>query len=287
MKHIKNALAILLVLSLSLTLLCACSGTQDAPQGDEPKQEETAKVSVGILNAIGTSEEELNASSEDATYTFFDTLNSMLLALKAGKIDRADNIPDCVGYYVTANNETIQLQKPSSKRSAVLKYHMGVMNDRTDLQKKLNDTIAAMKDDGTLQELTKTYIDGYVIKGRTPDVIEIPEIEGAETLNVAVTGDIPPLDFVTADGNPAGFNVAVLAEISKRLNVNINLVNVDSAARAVTLTSGKADILFWVATLEFVDSALNNEAICNADVPQNVALTEAYYTSDSGQLALK
>ena len=280
MKHIKNALALLLVLSLSLTLLCACGGTQ------EPS-EPTEKVSVGILNAIGISEEKLNQSSKDTKWTFYNTLDAMLMALEAGKIDRADNIPDCVGLYVTANNDKIQMQKPSEQRSAVLKYHMGVMNDRTDLQKKLNDAITAMKADNTLDKLTTDYIDGYVVKGRTPEVIEIPTIEGAETLNVAVTGDIPPLDFVTADGKAAGFNVAILAELSKRLNMNINLITVDSAARAITLTSGKADVLFWVATLEFADTSLNNEPICNADVPDSVALTEPYYTSNSGQLVLK
>ena len=46
------------------------------------------------------------------------------------------------------------------------------------------------------------------------------------------------------ENSPAGFNTAVLAEISKRINKNFELVDIDSNARAVALTSKKLTLYF-------------------------------------------
>ena len=76
----------------------------------------------------------------------------------------------------------------------------------------------------------------------------MPVIEGAQTLKVAVTGSLPPMDYVAADGSPAGFNTALLAEISNRIGKNIELVVVDSVGRAAALASGTVDAVFWTRT---------------------------------------
>ena len=279
MKTIKKLLAVLMATTLSITALCACGNTEKKPL-------ESGKEPAGMLSAIGVTEEKLNNISGDTEWTFFDSLDAMLLALQSQKIKRANYIPESVGQYVTANNDKILFGEPSNKRSAVLNYHMGVLKDNKDLQNTLNNALAEMKSDGTLTKLSEKYIDGYIIKGKTPEAIEIPEIKGAKTIKVAITGSLPPLDFVSEDGKAAGFNVAVLAEISKRANLNIELVNIDCAARSIALTSGKVDALFWVATIEFAaDSELKGNE--NIDVPENVALTDSYYFGKSGQLTLK
>ena len=48
-----------------------------------------------------------------------------------------------------------------------------------------------------------------------------------------------------ADGTFAGFNTAYLAEIGKRLDKNIKLVQVSSVGRATALSSGTVDVVFW------------------------------------------
>ena len=72
--------------------------------------------------------------------------------------------------------------------------------------------------------------------------------EGADTIKVAVTGSLPPMDYVGPDGAPAGFSTAVLAEIAKRLGKNIEIVVVDSVGRAAALASGVVDAVFWTRT---------------------------------------
>jgi hypothetical protein len=106
-----------------------------------------------------------------------------------------------------------------------------------------DDAIEDMKEDGTLDKLIKEYITD-VVAGKEPKAVEF-EDKGDETITVAVTGDLPPMDYVAADGSFAGFNTAILSEIGKRLNKKIELKQVDSAARAMTLSSKEADVVFW------------------------------------------
>ena len=99
--------------------------------------------------------------------------------------------------------------------------------------------------------------------------VAFEKFEGAETIKVAVTGDLPPIDYVAADGTPAGFNTAILAEIGKRLKVNIELMNVESGARAAALSSKRADVVFWFQVRA-------GEGV-QPDVPEGVILSESYY----------
>ena len=99
----------------------------------------------------------------------------------------------------------------------------------------------------------------------------MPKFDGAKTIKVAVTGDLPPLDFISANGKPAGFNTAVLAEIANRMLLNIELVNVDGGARAAALTSKQVDVVFWaiVPVSEIIPT--------DSDKPDGIILSEPYF----------
>ena len=101
-----------------------------------------------------------------------------------------------------------------------------------------------------MQEMEKLVQDHITaaINGDEISPIRMPVIDGAETIKVAVTGALPPMDYVVADGTPAGFNTAVLAEIANRTGKNIEIVVVDSLGRAAALASGTVDAVFWTRT---------------------------------------
>lgn len=122
-----------------------------------------------------------------------------------------------------------------------------MMESNAALRDEFNAAIADMKADGTLERLVKEQIDDAIDGGEIAP-IEMPKIDGADTVKVAVTGALPPMDYVAADGTPAGFNTAVLAEIGNRIGKNIELVVVDSLGRAAALASGTVDAVFWTRT---------------------------------------
>ena len=129
--------------------------------------------------------------------------------------------------------------------------------------------------------LAKQYITDLKKDGEPPKV-EIAKIEGADTIKIAVTGDLPPIDLVLADGSPAGFNTAVLSEISKRLKKNVEIVSIESGARASALTSKRADVIFWA----IVPTETAGRP-ADVDMPEGATLTTPYFKDDIIHIGLK
>ena len=244
-------------LALVMLLMCAGCGGGDkkteepAPAKTEQKAEDGK---VGALMPIGLDEEGYKRWTKDvaevegqtaytapATVTFFDNMNSMIAALQSKQIDRFAT-SSRVGNYIAAHNDALKVIDNNFK--PVLGYSIGMLEKNAAQIEEINTAIKAMKDDGTVDKLVKENITD--VGNGEPAAMDMPVIEGAPTIKVAVTGDMPAMDFVTADGKPAGFNVAFLSELSKRINKNIELVDIDAGARSAALSSGQVDALFWV-----------------------------------------
>lgn len=126
-----------------------------------------------------------------------------------------------------------------------------------------------MDKDGKLGILERSFISGP----QDPDKfkrINFEKFDDAKTINVAVTGDMPPLDYIGEDGRAAGFNTAILSEIGHRLKVNINLVNIETGARAIALKSGRADVVFWFQMFSGDEKLI-------PDIPDGVIVSMPYY----------
>ena len=128
---------------------------------------------------------------------------------------------------------------------------------------------------------------------------------------MAVTGCLPPMDYVAPDGTVAGFNTAILAEIGRRIGKNIKYSQVDSGGRALALSTGSVDVVFWVRGVATGSKTINmtdeefaaykeemekdftpeeKEAIAHLDeilprvreytrdMPDGTIITEPYYT---------
>ena len=249
---------------------------------------------------------------------FFDNLSSMLMALEAGKIGEME-VPQVVGEYLCANNSKLMMAMEFDKSASLHSFGKSILDltQGTDfafmllkkneaLRDTFNEAINAMKEDGTMARLEQEYLSSAMSESAIKPVT-IATIPGAATVKVAVTGDIPPLDYVSSNGTPAGFNTAVLAEISKKIGKNIQLVNIDAGARTTSLASGSVDIVFWTRTnleatriahtvngfkenstgkslsddeaylLAQINEKQNWTSYEHIDVPENTITTEPYY----------
>lgn len=229
------------------------SSTQDAATIMTKHFEDYSEVYIGIdINNISVK--------------FYDSLNTMLLALNKGEIDSI-TVPRPVGRYVIENNKNFNVKGFNywdSLDSSTLNF--GLMDAK--LAKKFNEAIAGIKQDGTLAMLTDKYIENF----ETPASETFEKFDDAETITVAVTGDLPPIDYVDASGTPAGFNVAVLKEIAKRLHVNIKTISIDSGSRIAALTSGRADVIFWLRGDRY-----KHEVTIADKINSTIILSEPYY----------
>lgn len=235
---------------------------------------------IGFLTRLNVDEEEFSRIIQNSQSTtgwhilsnrhelygvkFYDSLTSMVMALEKGEIDELA-VPDVVAEYVTEANPDLEMCCLATLNSP-MSLAFGFRKDNPALAEQFNYALQAMEDDWTLPELQGIYI--YSSNRNKP--VEFTKYDGAETIKAAVTGDLPPIDFVDADGKPSGFNTALLAEIGRRLKVNIELIDIDAGARNTALMSGKVDVVFWYETSE--------NLTWNFDAPEGVILSKPYYS---------
>ena len=272
-----------------LLLICAVALVITGCGGGEKKTPDEFKI--GTITRLNVSEILLDNYFEKAAsrmaqtsdlaapkHIFFDNMNAMIAGLQSGQIDVMSTYR-AVADYVIARNDNFELStkrvpKISDSFCCALRQEDSALKDSFDL------AIKELEVSGKLKELTKTYIND--LKGNDPPAVEMPHFDGAETIKIAVTGDLPPLDLVTSDGKPAGFNTALLAEISSLIEKNFELVQVDSGARASALTSKQVDVVFWV-TVPLDDTIVPPDY----DKPEGVIVTEPYFTDEIAHVKLK
>lgn len=274
----KKFFALLVTCALLVT---GCGGSEPKTSNDKPVNEPFKLGTIKYLNVTETlldeyfekvaSRMEQTSSMRAPKHVFFDNMPSMLAALDSGQIDALTTYK-CVGEYLAAQNAKCEVTTKGVPKISD-SFCCALREDEADLKKEFDDAILKLNSDGTLKKLSKTYITDVNFND-LPAVV-MPHFDNAQTIKVAVTGDLPPLDFVRADGKAAGFNTAVLSAISQQLGKNFELVNVDSGARSVALTSGEVDVVFWVAVP-------NDETFVPADFdkPDGVIVTEPYFTDE-------
>ena len=248
----------IILLLMIIFMISGCGASQS-----DDKQ----TIKIGTLTQLNTTPEQAAKLVSGGQLNFFDNFNSMQMALSSGNINVIQTYGN-VAKYMAAKNSELKISE-SQTVHLVDNFCCAMREDDVALKDLFNSAITSMKSDGTLDALVKKYITEFE---DTPVPVDIAKIDGAETIEVGITGDLPMLDYVLPDGKPAGFNTAVLSEISKRIGKNIELVEIESAARAAALTSGQVDVVFWV-----VVPADESNRPKDFDVPAGVAVTDPYY----------
>ena len=268
-KFLSMALALAIVLSLCLPV-CA---EDSANTGEVQKY-----GNIGRLSKLNITEDELNDVLKDIMvnsicnrYVFFNTMTDMLMALNRGDIVVLETDQNTVRYIVSRNDNIVD--RPPYLNPNNLMFSILLRGEDTELRDQMSGCIVEMEKNGTLAEMKQRYIED-VINGDDPDAVVPQVFPGSRTIKVAVTGDRPPMDFVSAGGEPLGFNTALIAEIAKRLEFNVEFVTVDCGARGIALATGVCDIVFWMEIGDFE----NWEGADFEDQPENTIVTEPYMT---------
>jgi len=171
---------------------------------------------------------------------FFNSNSDGITALMFGKIDSM-MLPAMSAEFYIKRNQT--LKKIEEKEKNKFYTVMVLRTENSELRDRINNTIKTLEKNGKLKELQDEWINNFPAD-REPSMKEIPLINGAKTYYVGVSGDMTPLDYIGVDGRPAGFNVALLSEISKQLNINFKFLSLENQAKYTALHSRKIDIIF-------------------------------------------
>ena len=267
---------------------CGGGGEQPAQKADDANKTD-GKIQLGMITHLNASEQrmdEILSAIEESEkiplskykVKYFDSLKLMQMGIESGSIDEI-SVYDNVGKYIIANNDKYEAVTDDALSKFSDNFCFAVRAEDKELKADLDKAIDEMKADGSLDKLVDEYINKVDMKN--PPKVEIPMTDGAQSIKVGVTGDLPPLDFITADNSPAGFNTALLAEVAKRSGKNIEVVQIDSGARAAALSSGQIDVIFW-ATVPTSD-----KVPVDIDKPEGVELSKPYFNDNIEHLQLK
>ena len=267
----KTGILILALMFALFVCLSVCVAEDAANTGAVQKY-----GNIGRLSKLNITEDELNEVLKDIMvdsicnrYVFYDTMNDMIMALNRGDIVALETDQNTVRYIASRNDNIVD--RPPYMNPNMLIFCMLLREEDAGLRDQISACIAEMNEDGSIEALKQTYIEG-VIAGEDPGAIEPQVFQDAKTIRVAVTGDRPPMDYVSAGGEPMGFNTALIAEVAKRLELNVEMVNVSCAARGIALATGVCDIVFWMEVGDFE----NWEGADFEDQPENTVVTEPY-----------
>lgn len=267
----KKLITLILILAMAITL-GACA-KENSNTGGVQKYGD-----IGRLSKLNITEDELNEVLKDIMvnsicnrYVFYDTMTDMLMALNRGDIVVLETDQNTVRY-IASRNEGIT-DRPPYLNPNNLMFSVLLRAEDVELRNQISDCIVEMNKDGTIDEMKQRYIED-VIEGDDPEAVVPQVFPGAKTIKVAVTGDRPPMDYVSAMGEPLGFNTALISEIAKKLEINIEYVTVDCGARGIALATGVCDIVFWMEIGDFE----NWEGADFEDQPENTIVTEPYMT---------
>ena len=268
----EKTIALILALMLTLSLCLSVCAAEDAPNTGAVRK----YGDIGRLSKLNITEDQLNEVLKDIMtdsicdrYVFYDTMTDMLMALNRGDIAVLETDQNTVRYIVSRNDQIVD--RPPYLNPNTLIFCMLLREEDAELRDQISTCIAVLNKEGVIEELRQRYIED-VIAGEEPGAIEPQVFPGAKTIKVAVTGDRPPMDYVSAGGEPLGFNTALIAEVAKRLEINIEMVNVTCAARGIALATGACDIVFWMEVGDFE----NWEGADFEDQPESTVVTDPY-----------
>ena len=269
-------------------LMTGCGSEQGGSNTKDPNSQETI-INLGMITRLNATEktmdeiynkifEETKLKFTPYKISYYDNLKTMQMGIESGIVDEI-SVYDSVANYLIANNDKYVVVEEKSSNDLSDSFCFAIRKDDSALKAAIDKAIEEMKADGTLDKLVKDYITD--VDKENPPAVEIPMTNGADTIKIGVTGDLPPLDYVSADGKPAGFNTAILAEIAKRLGKNIEIIDIDSGARAAALSSKQIDVIFWAIL------PVNDNMPSYIDKPEGVELSMPYFRDNVTHLKLK
>lgn len=239
----KKLIAVCLSVLLLAGALCGCSVepnsvfTLDDLEGKK----------IGVQK--GTTGELFAKDVKDAKVDSYDKGSSAIQALKQGKVDCVIIDAQPAQVFVQKNSDLRILEEPF----ALEEYAICMAKGNTELKDKINAALKTLKENGTLDLISKNYIGEE--KGEhpyvSPENLERPN----GTLVMATNAEFEPYEYHD-NGKIVGFDVDMAQAICDLLGMTLKIENMQFNSIIASVDSGKADI--GVAGMTVTEDRLKN-----------------------------
>ena len=178
-----------------------------------------------------------------------------IVTLNNGGVDAVVIDKNPAENFVANNKDKLKLVEDDTSTE---EYAIAVGKGDTELLKKINSGLAKIKEDGTFDELVAEYIGG--------DTEEEPASEAEFTINVGTNAEFPPFEYINDEGEPDGFDMAVIKAIGKAEGFDVKITNMEFKSLIASLSTGSLDAVIAGMTV-------------TEERQQSVDFSDSYYTA--------
>lgn len=243
----KKKLSLLLatVATVAAVSLCACGSKIPANKVNSIDDLEGKKIGV----QLGTTGDIYASDIKDVKMERYNKGADAVQALKQGKIDCVIIDEQPAKFYVEKNDDLKILDEPFEDEE----YAICVAKGNTELKDKINSALAELKEDGTIDSIIDNYIGEDA--GKTP--YTSPEgIEGKNgVLKMATNAEFEPYEYMEG-GKVVGIDVDIAQAIADKLDMKLEIDNIEFDAIITAVQSDKADI--GIAGMTVTEDRLEN-----------------------------
>ncbi|MEE1075683.1 MAG: ABC transporter substrate-binding protein/permease [Acutalibacteraceae bacterium] len=234
-KLIKQIVVVLLVATTLLFTFASCKN--DTVQTLDVKgEEDLKKANIGVQ--LGTTGD-LYASDyekDGATVVKYNKGTDAVQALKKGKVDCVVIDEQPAKAFVKKNSDLSILENPLTEEE----YAICVAKENTELLAQVNDMLAKLENDGTLDKIIGNYI-GDETKGTYQYTSPQGTSRSNGTLVVATNAAFEPYEYVES-GKIVGIDIDIAQAIADGLGMELKIEEMEFDSIISAVSSGKAQL---------------------------------------------
>ncbi|MEG0962522.1 MAG: transporter substrate-binding domain-containing protein, partial [Lachnospiraceae bacterium] len=254
MRHqFTRAVALALTLLTLVSLLAGCKDTVKPVVTDTSQRNDADTSRTPVENAADTSRtpvenarigvmtgstNELYAAENypDADKQSFNNYVDSTTALDAGKLDYAMMDYTSALRFIRANRNLEIVSDALTDEQLSL----GISKHNPELAQKVSTVVDKYLADGTMDEIIAHWIHP---DGSDYDVVEMPKLENAPKIKVAIVTSREPTTFLL-DGKHAGMDVELIDRVLYELGYQAEYIDMEWSGVIASMESGKTEMAF-------------------------------------------
>lgn len=232
----KKTVALLMLLSLWLSLLCGCSGgkKQESGTASSASAEKTQGKTIGVTTGT-IFDTMVKEKMPDCSVVYFTVSTDLPVALESGKIDAyVEDIPAVKNMLREYPGQTIIATLEEDVSGFIFPQNDP---ESEKLCGQMNEFLAKLKADGTLDEIEAVWT-GTDTSRQDVDMDSLTGENG--TLTFATEGTYPPFSFVS-NGKTVGYEIDIAVRFCREYGYGLDVIKAAFDGVLAAVSSGKVD----------------------------------------------
>ena len=211
----------------------------------------------------GTTGDLICSEIEDCQVERYKKGTDAVVTLKNGAVDAVKIDDNPAKQFVKQDPDTLTAFADTTSTE---EYAIAVQKGDKELLDKINDGLQKIRDNGTFDALVAQYIgDGEESAAADGD---------KQVLNVGTNAEFPPFEYMDDNGQPDGFDIAVIKAIGEKQGFDVKITNMEFKSLIASLSTGGVDAVIAGMTV-------------TPERQESVDFSDSYYTATQSIIVQK